>query len=188
MRFLDILMDEHHAFGTMLDVLDAMTARMGRGEDVPLEMLSDVVSFFERFSDRHHLREETLLFPLLAKHGIGADQTVVNVLASQHEAGRMYGEKMRVELGQIRDGSPETAASWVADAAAFSELLREHIRIEDEYFYKLADDVLTQAEHERLAVQLERATAGPAAHAEREQYLRMLEVYPAVVRGWTAAS
>jgi branched-chain amino acid transport system ATP-binding protein len=188
MRFLDILMDEHHAFGTMLDVLDAMTARMSRGEDVPLEMLSGVVSFFDRFSDRHHQREETLLFPLLAHHGIGADQTVVNALASQHEAGRMYSGKMRIELEQIRDGNPEGAASWAADAAAFSELLREHIRIEDEYFYKLADDVLSKAEHERLAAQLERANSSPAAHAERERYLRMLDLYPAVVRGWAAGS
>ena len=53
-----------------------------------MPMLVDVLSFFESFTDRHHDKEEEALFPLLAKHGIGPDQTVVSALMSQHEAGR----------------------------------------------------------------------------------------------------
>jgi hemerythrin-like domain-containing protein len=184
MRFLDFLMDEHRAFGTMLDVLDAMAAKLARGNDVPLDMLTDVVDFFERFSNQHHMQEEHLLFPLLAKHGIGADQTVVSALTSQHEAGRMYGARMRVEVGLMRDGASGVAASFASDAAAYSELIREHIRIEDEYFYALADRVLTPAEHERIAAQLERAANDPAAHAARVRYLGMLETCAAIVAGW----
>ena len=72
----------------MLDVLDAVAGRLERGADVPMTMLVDVLDFFENFTDRHHDREEEMLFPLLAKHGIGPDQTVVSALMSQHEAGR----------------------------------------------------------------------------------------------------
>ena len=186
MRFLDFLMDEHRAFGTMLGVLDSIAAKLARGNDVPLDMLADVVDFFERFSNQHHAQEEHLLFPLLAKHGIGADQTVVSALTAQHEAGRMYGAKMRVEVGLMRDGASGVAAAFASDAAAYSELIREHIRIEDEYFYALADQVLTPAEHERIADRLERAASDPATHASRVRYLGMLETYRAVVAGWAA--
>ena len=45
-----------------------------------------------------------MLFPLLAKHGIGPDQTVVSALMFQHEAGRVYGTKMRNELNRLQAG------------------------------------------------------------------------------------
>lgn len=185
MRFLDVLMDEHRGFSAMLDVLDAVAARLGHGRDVPMPMIGDVLEFFERFADRHHDREEALLFPLLAKHGIGSDQTVVSALMAQHEAGRVYGSKMKQELKRLQQGDPSAAAALADHARAYTELIREHIRIEDDYFYKLADQVLTDAEHESVLRQL----GGPdlhQAHPERARYLQMLEVYPAVVAGWGA--
>ena len=42
------------------------------------------------------------------------------------------------------------AAALAADARGYTELIREHIRIEDEYFYKLADQLLTLAEQESV--------------------------------------
>jgi len=184
MRFLELLMDEHRGFSAMLDVLDAVAGRLDRGSAVPMPMLVDVLDFFDRFADRHHDKEETLLFPLLAKHGIGPDQTVVSVLMSQHEAGRVYGMKMRQELKRMQQGDPSAAAALVSDARGYTELIREHIRIEDEYFYKLADRVLTAAEHAALVEQFTASPGHRSAHPERERYLRMLEVYPAVVAGW----
>jgi hemerythrin-like domain-containing protein len=187
MRFLTVLMDEHRGFSSMLDVLDAVAGRLERGEPVPMPMLVDVLDFFERFTDRHHDKEEEMLFPLLAKHGIGADQTVVSVLVSQHEAGRVYGTKMRKELKRLQQRDPSAASALAADARAYTELIREHIRIEDEYFYKLADQVLTEAEHDCIVEQFSGSPGNRAAHPERERYLRMLETYPAVVAGWRAS-
>jgi hemerythrin-like domain-containing protein len=184
MRFLTVLMDEHRGFSSMLDVLDAVADRLERGADVPMPMLVDVLDFFESFTDRHHDKEEEMLFPLLAKHGIGPDQTVVSVLMSQHEAGRVYGKKMRNELKRLQQGDPSAAAALAADARAYTELIREHIRIEDEYFYKLADQVLTEAEHAAIVEKFGGSPGNRSAHPERDRYLKMLEVYPAVVAGW----
>lgn len=183
MRFLDVLMDEHRGFSVMLDVLDAMAGRLGRGLEVPTPMVTDVLEFFERFADRHHDREESLLFPLLAGHGIGSDQTVVSALMAQHEAGRVYGSKMKQELQRLQQGDPAAAAALADDARAYTELIREHIRIEDKYFYQLADRVLTDAEHDVILEQF-RGPDTRQAHDERARYLQMLEVYPAVVAGW----
>ena len=183
MRFLDVLMDEHRGFSAMLDVLDAVAARLRRGHDVPMTMIADVLEFFERFADRHHDKEEALLFPLLAAHGIGRDQTVVSVLMSQHEAGRVYGAKMKQELKRLRQGDTSAAAALADDARAYTELIREHIRIEDEYFYKLADQVLTEAEHDSVVQQFGGA-ASRRASVDRARYRQMLDVYPAVVAGW----
>ena len=187
MRFLNVLMDEHRGFSTMLDVLDAIAERLERGSPVPMPMLADVLAFFESFTDRHHDKEEETLFPLLAKHGIGPDQTVVNALMSQHEAGRMYGMKMRSELKRLQEGDTAAGAALAADARGYTELIREHIRIEDEYFYKLADQVLTEAEHAAIVEQFGGSPGNRATHPERDRYLKMLEVYPAVVADWRAS-
>jgi len=187
MRFLDVLMDEHRGFVAMLDVLDSMAGRLERDAVVPVAMLADVLDFFEHFTDRHHDREEAMLFPLLARHGIGPDQTVVSVLLSQHEAGRVYGTKMRGELRRLRQGDPAAAAALAADARGYTELIREHIRIEDQYFYKLVDQVLTRAEHARVLEQFGADAGDRAAHPDRERYLKMLEVYPGIAAGWQSA-
>jgi hemerythrin-like domain-containing protein len=184
MRFLNVLMDEHRGFSAMLDVLDAAAGRLERGADVPMPMLADVLDFFETFTARHHDKEEEMLFPLLARHGIGPDLTVVSALMSQHEAGRMYGRKMRVALTRLQQGDAAAAAPLAADARAYTELIREHIRIEDEYFYKLADQVLTEAEHAIIVARFSGGEQNRAADPERERYLKMLEVYPGVAAGW----
>jgi len=184
MRFLDVLMEEHRGFKVMLDVLDAIAERLERGAAVPLPMVADVLDFFERFTDRHHDKEEETLFPLLANHGVGSDQTVVRALMSQHDAGRVYGGKMRADLTRLQAGDPGAGPDLAANARGYTELIREHIRIEDEYFYKLADQLLTLAEQESvLAKFVEEAGARPPS-PDRTRYLKMLEDYPAIVAGW----
>jgi hemerythrin-like domain-containing protein len=187
MRFLTVLMDEHRGFSAMLDVLEAIAGRLERGAGVPMPMLVDVLDFFEHFTDRHHDREEETLFPLLAKHGIGPDQTVVGALMFQHEAGRMYGRKMRGELTRMKQGDPSAAGALAADARGYTELIREHIRIEDEYFYKLADSVLNEAEHAAIVEQFSGSPDNRAQHPDRERYLRMIDVYPGVVAAWNSS-
>jgi len=184
MRFLEVLMEEHRGFTAMLDVLDAVADRLARGANVPTPMLVDVLDFFETFTDRHHDKEEETLFPLLAKHGVGADQTVVRALTTQHEAGRMYGAKMRASLTRIQAGDPGADTDLAEQAKGYTELIREHIRIEDEYFYKLADQLLTLAEQESVVAKFVGEAGLRPPSPERTRYLRMLEEYPAVVATW----
>ena len=184
MKFLEVLMEEHRWFTAMLDVMDAIAERLDRGAAVPSPMLADVLDFFETFTDRHHDREEETLFPLLAKHGMGSDQTVVRALMSQHEAGRAYGGKMRTALTRLQAGDPGAASDLATNATGYTELIREHIRIEDEYFYKLADKLLTLAEQESVVARFVGEAGSRPPSPERARYLAMLDEYPAVVAGW----
>ena len=184
MKFLDVLMEEHRGFKAMLDVLDAIADRLARGAAVPSPMLADVLDFFERFTERHHDREEETLFPLLARHGMGADQTVVLALMTQHETGRVYSAKMRSAQTRLQAGDPGAAVELSEHAKGYTELIREHIRIEDEYFYKLAGQLLTLAEQESVVAEFVGGAGARPPSAERTRYLRMLDEYPAVVAAW----
>lgn len=184
MRFVDVLMEEHRGFATMLDVLDAVGERVKDGRDVPPGMLDGLLDFFEHFTDGHHLLEEQVLFPLLAEHGVGRDLTVVNALLAQHDAGRSYSKKMRVDLERMKGGDPEAAEHFAAHAQGYAELIREHIRIEDSYFYKAAEEILTSEEKERVSAQFSQAGGRRVAPADRDRYLRMIDEYPAVAGAW----
>ena len=69
---------------------------------------------------------------------------------TQHETGRVYGAKMRAAETRVQAGDPGAAVELAEHAKGYTELIREHIRIEDEYFYRLADQLLTLAEQESV--------------------------------------
>ncbi len=182
--FVDVLVNEHRGFKAMLSVLEAMAARIGRRGDVPPQMMADVLDFFEMFADRHHAREERALFPVLARHGVGEDQTVVQALLAQHDAGRAYSRKLRRDQAQLLVGDGSAVDEFVSHALGYCELIREHIRIEDEYFYDLADQLLTEAEQQDMVTEFSSTAGGSAAGAEKERFLSMLDDYPGIVAAW----
>jgi hemerythrin-like domain-containing protein len=184
MRMLQVLVDEHHGFSVMLDVLDAMAGRLLEGKPVPAEMVSGVIDFFEHVTDGHHRQEEELLFPLMAQHGIGADQTVVNALLTQHDAGRAYTRKMRADAVGLVAGVPDASQQLARHARGFVELIREHIRIEDSYFYTLASEILTNAERATMAEAFTLARAHRVPENQRGRYRAMLAEYPGIVEAW----
>jgi hemerythrin-like domain-containing protein len=184
MRLLEVLVDEHRGFLAMLDVLDAMAGRLLEAKPVPAEMVSGALDFFEYFTDGHHRQEEELLFPMLAQHGIGADATVVNALLAQHDAGRAYTRKMRADAAGLVAGIPEASQQLARHARGYVELIREHIRIEDSYFYGLASAILTHVERETIAEAFSVARARRVPEAQRNRYVAMLAEYPGIVAAW----
>jgi hemerythrin-like domain-containing protein len=186
MKLLDVLVDEHRGFGAMLEVLERAAARVRDRRGVPADMLCGLLDFFEHFTDGHHTQEEEILFPVLAQHGIGRDQTVVAALLAQHEAGRAYTRKMRAALEGLAAGDANAGDAFAAHAGGYTELIREHIRIEDSYFYGVATEILTHAEQESISEAFSRATTHRVPDAERGRYLTMLREYPAVAAGWAA--
>lgn len=181
--FVGALIEEHRGFKVMLSVLEALAGRLGHRGEVPSPMIADVLDFFEMFTDRHHAREERALFPVLARHGMSSDQTVVHALLVQHDAGRAYCRKLRDDHARLMAGDPAAGADFASHALGYCELIREHIRIEDDYFYKLADQLLTEAEQHDVVAEFSKLAGGAA---DRERFLRMLDDYPGIVASWKA--
>ena len=172
----------------MLGVLDVLASRLSREGPARLNAWRDVLEFFDRYAVQHHDQEESVLFPLLARHGIGPDQTAVHALLSQHEAGRAYGARLRDEFIRFAAGEPGATEALAATVGGYTELVREHLRIEDEYFYALADRVLTEAEHESVARAFEQMHGDAGGRAGEERYIRMAETYPALAAGWVGGN
>ena len=182
-QVLDELVEEHRGFKTMLSVMEAVAARLHDHDPVPRRMLANIIDFFETFTDGHHALEERTLFPVLEHHGITGDQTVVLALLSQHDAGRVYCRKMHADLARLVGGDQSAAEDLSAHAAGYCELIREHIRIEDDYFYRVASELLTDTEQAAIVEEFSGAgQRGP--HPQKDRFLRMMEEFPKVVAGW----
>jgi len=185
MKSLESLYTEHRTIEQMLMVLEAVAKRLETGGDVPASLVSDLLDFFHHFADAvHHAKEERRLFPVLAGHGLGPEASAVGALVHQHDAGRVYVREMRAELERLRDGDRLVGAGLAASARAYIELLREHIRIEDEYLYPLAETALTSEEDTTLCSQfteLERIHHEPG---QRARYDQLLARYYEVASGW----
>ena len=107
----------------------------------------------------HVLKEERVLFPLLQTRGLPKDHAVVNALLAQHESCRAYLRRFRDLCPAARLGDREVVRQLRADVQEFVGLVREHIRIEDGYFYEIAARHLQPADGEWLAARFAQVDA-----------------------------
>lgn len=188
MTSLAILLDEHRTIERMLAHLQAAAARLDQGAEVPAGVLAEMLDFFRSFADAgHHAKEELLLFPLIEKYGLTRDLAPVSACLAQHRASRGYQREMRGALDGMERGERHAEQAFARSARDFIALLHEHIRIEDQYFFRLVARVLQPDDDRALA---ERMTAMDRQHAQQEWASRqaaLLQHCADVAASWQTA-
>lgn len=151
MTALELLSEEHRAIERELDVLLDVAADLERHAPVPLDTVSAMIDFLQQVADGvHHEKEEQHLFPLLARHGVKPDESIIGPLMLQHESGRFHVRQMRHDLDRLQRGDRSAAIDFAHAARAYAELLHAHIQTEDECLYPIALRVLTPEDDEAL--------------------------------------
>lgn len=171
----DILEEEHEI---ILHVLDAAEEEIGFIDDegayrpAVLEMMVD---FFANFTYRcHHAKEEKHLFPALEGHGMSPDEGLLAELLAEHEQGHEIVETIDAastgaELGEetqlleVRDGLRE-----------YCELIREHIRKENEELYPQVRESLSAGEKQALIDAFEAVETEEMGEGVHEHYHAMV--------------
>lgn len=152
MRAIEVLGREHQLLVTMMTVLDGVAARVAAGGDMPATLVADLVAAFQFHVDENHvIKEEQVLFPALEAHGVERDTAVIAALSAQHDAGRVFRRDLAALCARMVEGDEEARRAFPPLAREYIGLLREHIRIEDEYFYSLANGTIAPDADERLA-------------------------------------
>jgi hemerythrin-like domain-containing protein len=138
MDAIDLLMQEHQLILRALDALDAFTVGISRGGDERTE-LSRFVRFIREFADaRHHGKEEDILFKAMVAAGFPSDGGPIAVMLMDHEAGRAHVAAMAQHAAQSTPWNDQDRAAAVAGARGYADLLRGHIRKEDQILYPMA--------------------------------------------------
>ena len=138
---IEALMEDHRLIEQVLGALEAAS-----DQHLPSAFYETTLAFLGRFADdHHHAKEEAILFPLLERRGLPAEEGPTSVMREEHELGRTLLRKMADALGaDDRDALHRHVREYVA-------LLRDHIRKEDEILFQVADMVLTPQDKALLA-------------------------------------
>jgi hemerythrin-like domain-containing protein len=150
----EILSAEHRVIEQVLDSLEKMAAAVRAGADLDRERAALAVEVLRTFADRiHHGKEEGRLFPRMHERGLPRDVGPIAVMLHDHEVGRGLIRRMSSGL----DDAQQAGALGFADAAAaYVEMLRDHIAKEDGVLFPLAESVLDPADAEALRAEFER--------------------------------
>ena len=131
------LVDEHTYIKRVIALIPRLAKSLGpRLSDSQKKTLLEVIDFIRNYADRfHHAKEEDILFKFF-------DETsdIISSMYKEHEIGRAH---IRAVAEGIEKGD---SAAIVEHLPAYGELLKEHIRKEDEILYPWMDGQLTDSQ------------------------------------------
>jgi hemerythrin-like domain-containing protein len=184
MKATEQLKKEHRAVMTTLKILDKICHKLEAGEQVETAHLEELVDFFRTFVDRcHHIKEEEMLFVAMKGTMDRSDGDRIGALVKDHVSGRNFIRDLARAIEDFKAGNDGAAREVVRHAHNYSTLLTQHIDIEDNVLYPMANERLsakTQEELFRDFERLEEEEIGPGKH---EEYHRMIDRLKAIYLG-----
>jgi hemerythrin-like domain-containing protein len=153
-RPTDLLRCEHRVILRALSLLETAGGRA----DVADAWWLDAVTWIRVFVDlMHHAREERCLFPAMVAASVPNEGGPIGVMIAEHDEGRTL----------VRELDAADGGDRARIVRHFVALLRAHIAKEDDVLFPLADAVLDDDTHERIAVEFAALAdeLGPAASA-----------------------
>ncbi|MBC7360504.1 MAG: hemerythrin domain-containing protein [Desulfacinum sp.] len=179
MKAIDELKGEHRGIERMLDILKVLSERIGRGANVPPGDLDGVLEFLKVFVDRcHHGKEEDYLFPALEAAGVTREGGPIGVMLAEHEQGRTLVAKLEEAAARLRARDFEAHSRVKEIANQYGELLRNHIRKEEDVLFRMAQSHVAPLQDNDLYQAfelLERERIGPGRHAAFHDLMERLE-------------
>lgn len=174
MKSVDRLVAEHDIIERGLAVLEKVVTRIESGDPVPNDFPKWAPDFFRQFADKcHHAKEEDLFFPLLKERGIPEEGGPIGVMLHEHVVGRDCVRRMR----EASEANEFDGAKFATAANEFIPLLRQHIFKENNVLFKMAEQVLSEADDADVD--------GQFTQVEQERELAgMHERYDAEVARW----
>ena len=176
MRPTEILTTEHRVIEQVLGCLEELAARCAAESELDAASARQVLDFFRVFADEcHHGKEERHLFPALEAKGFSRQQGPTGVMLHEHDQGRRHLRAMAGAVAGAAGGDREAVGRFVAQARGYAQLLREHIRKEDECLFPMAEVALTEEDRQALLASFARVE-NEEMHAEtHEEYLRLAD-------------
>ncbi len=172
MKASDDLRKEHEAIQVALDILEQLLLRLD-SQPIGFETqdANGIVEFLKIFADTcHHGKEEGILFPAYAQHGVPNEGGPIGVMLQEHVEGRQY---IRLMSEAINQTSPDTKAFSIA-AKKYITLLRSHIQKENDILYPFGDSFLSEEEQRKLFERFEiheEQVIGKGKHEELHKQL-----------------
>jgi len=170
------LKKEHGAVKLMLRILDRICRRLEAGEEADPDHLDELVEFFRVFVDKcHHAKEENMLFVAMKESVDPSDGDRIGALIKDHVSGRNYIRGLSQAIVDYRAGNPSAAARIIQNARHYITLLIQHIDIEDNVLYPIADQRLSDEKQRELFKDFDRLEGEEIGNGRHEEFHRSID-------------
>jgi hemerythrin-like domain-containing protein len=171
MDSIQVMMNEHEQILGVLEALEQFVADVRQTPEAQLE-LERFVTFIREYADeRHHGKEEQVLFAAMARNGFPPEQGPVGMMLLEHQEMRGFVSELRALARQDAAWSDADRERVRDSAERYISMLREHIMKENEMLYPMASEhlpppVQSEIDLECAARDEGRASAGTDAVLE----------------------
>lgn len=139
-KVVQVLMHEHqlikHAIEHTRSTISAVQAR-----DLTIDALRERIEFFRKYADGyHHYKEEEVLFPTMIDKNEMLEYGVVHEMLQNHEDFRQLLSELEIAVGE------NDIAAFEDKFTMYAEMMLEHIAVEDDEVFQIAETLLSEDE------------------------------------------
>lgn len=179
MQATDLLKEEHQGVKISLRILEQLCAKLSASPDaqsaIYAEDFARLIEFFKVFVDKcHHAKEEEVLFPALVEKENSTATELVQVLLTEHTAGRKRVTNMAEALTRYQDGDKSAVFELCEAAGSYAKLLTEHIAKEDRDLYPIADVQISARDQKEMVEVFENIETDRIGLGTHEKFHAML--------------
>jgi len=169
-----LLVDDHEMIERAMDVLKKELMKM---PDKPHDsfVIRRAVDFLLEFGDRiHNRKEETVLFPLMVKHGIPEDGPI-RVMLMEHESERNLLSKMMADISGLEKATVEEKEMFKQKGVEYLEIRANHIWKENDVLFNMGRQVFQEKENQYLMEEFDRISTSAYGESAHQKFTQMLE-------------
>lgn len=165
MRAIETLYSEHRLIEQVLSALETGAWLLSLDPTFTAEFFLTAAEFFADFTDGcHHEKEEKILYRTMLDSGMPVQISPVAAMFHEHELGRTYTQELRSAAIHMKAGDLAARTEVVYYAKHYVNLLRNHIGIEDQIVFPIANELMTPTQQELVWMRFEQAEKASDAY------------------------
>ena len=141
---------EHDVISLVDDIIHNLFHFWLENPDEYVNEVNKLISFFQEYADKmHHLKEEDILFPALRDCPDFTLEELLSELETHHERFRDFTHKIQSDLNK------KAYAESYAVLMEYCNDLLDHIAVENDELFVLAENILSTEELEKIYFKFE---------------------------------
>lgn len=149
---IKILFGEHEIIVNAIDAARQLRSQVGKNDKQYEQNVRDLIGFFRNYADNfHHHKEEQILFPAMKQKNELLEEGVIREMLDNHEEFRDRVKNIEKFLDE------KTFERAQKELETYSEALLNHIAVENDEVFQMAETLLSEAELEKIFFDFEDA-------------------------------
>ena len=142
---IQTLFSEHEIIVNAIDAAKQLRSQVGKNDKQYEQNVHDLINFFRNYADSfHHHKEEQILLPAMKQKNQLLEEGVVREMLDTHEEFRERVTNIEKLLDEKKYELAQT------ELEKYSEALLDHIAVENDEVFQMAETLLSEAELEKM--------------------------------------